>query len=152
MKQFLKLLKPFDYLIILLVIALSFIPSITTYYLYQQSPHSTHSTTATPDTVSGATATKNTAIVKIDGKEVDRFELSGNAPQIEKTYYPHDGQYNIIERKGTAIRVREDNSPDQIAVKTGWVFRPGQVSICLPHGLIIEIHGEMAEDDLVLPK
>ena len=152
MKQFFKLLKPFDYLIIVTVICLSFIPSITTYYVYQQTPTASHSTATAPDTVSGATTTKNTAIVKIDGKEVDRFELSGNAPQIEKTYYPHEGQYNIIERKGTAIRDREDNSPDQIAVKTGWIFRPGQVSICLPHGLIIEIHGEMAEDDLVLPK
>ena len=100
---------------------------------------------------------------------MDRFDLSEDAPHEEKTYYPHPGQYNIIERDGKRIRVREDNSPDQIAVKTSWVGRPGQVSICLPHGLIIEIHGERStggrtdasqstsasssqEEELVLPK
>ena len=33
----------------------------------------------------------------------------------------------------------EDNSPDQIAVRTGWISNPGQTSICLPHKLVISI-------------
>ena len=47
-------------------------------------------------------------------------------------YYPAKGQYNIIEIKDGKIRDREDNSPDQIAVRTGWISNPGQTSICLP--------------------
>ena len=55
------------------------------------------------------------------------------------TLYPAKGQYNIIEVDGERIRDKEDNSPDQIAVHTGWISRIGQQSICLPHKLLIEI-------------
>lgn len=55
------------------------------------------------------------------------------------TLHPHSGEYNIIEVDGTRIRDKEDNTPDQIAVNTGWISKPGQQSICLPHRLIITI-------------
>lgn len=87
------------------------------------------------------------AIVTIDGKEVDQFILSEKTSHQEKTYYPDDDKYNIVEIKGTKIRVKEDNSPDQIAVKTSWIEQPGQVSICLPHRLMIEVKGISADED-----
>lgn len=85
------------------------------------------------------TTTGTIAVIKIDGKEVDRFELNENTKHYEKTYYPGKDKYNIIEMEGTRIRVREDNSPDQIAVRTSWISKVGQTSICLPHKLVIEI-------------
>ncbi|MDO4432915.1 MAG: NusG domain II-containing protein [Aerococcaceae bacterium] len=135
MRAILKHFKPFDYVFIGLAILLSFTPLIATGIFYTNQ----------------ADVATTIAIVKIDGVEVDRFELFEEAPPLEKTYYPHDNQYNIIERNGKYIRVKEDNSPDQIAVMTGWIYKPGQVSICLPHGLVIEIHGQQEEDQLVLP-
>lgn len=135
MKTILKHLKPYDFILIGLAVVLSFTPLIISSIIYANQ-------SAEPQVV---------AIVKIDGKEVDRFILEDGAEHITKTYYPHEGQYNIVERQGKAIRVKEDNSPDQIAVMTGWILKPGQVSICLPHGLVIEILGEIPEDDLVLP-
>lgn len=87
------------------------------------------------------------AIVSIDGKEVDRFELTEKTPHQEVTYYPAKGKYNIIEVDGTKIRVKEDNSPDQIAVRTSWIERPGQMSICLPHKLSIEIKSLTPSED-----
>ncbi|MDO5741962.1 MAG: NusG domain II-containing protein, partial [Vagococcus sp.] len=53
---------------------------------------------------------------------------------------------------GTRIRVKEDNSPDQIAVRTSWISQPGQTSICLPHKLVIEIQGvtDDDEDDMII--
>lgn len=135
MKFILKHLKPFDYILILFAILLSFTPNIVSSLVLS-------SQSEVPAVI---------AIVKIDGQEVDRFELYEGAEQVLKTYYPHEQQYNIIERHGKYIRVKEDNSPDQIAVMTGWISKPGQVSICLPHGLVIEIQGEIPEDDLILP-
>lgn len=82
------------------------------------------------------------AVVKIDGEIVDQFNLSNVSIAFEKTYYPQEGKYNIIEIAHGKIRVKEDNSPDQIAVRTGWISRPGQTSICLPHKLIVEILGK----------
>lgn len=92
------------------------------------------------------------AIVSIDGKEVDRFILNENTKHFEKTYYPGKDKYNIIEMEGSRIRVKEDNSPDQIAVRTGWISKPGQMSICLPHKLMIEIKSQEPsdEDDLII--
>ncbi|HEL2278519.1 TPA: NusG domain II-containing protein [Streptococcus suis] len=138
-KSILKQLKLFDYILIGFTLVLSFLPAIFTY---------THLTT-------DANEAKTIAYVRINGEVVDQFELSKNTPHQEKTYYPNEGQYNIIEVDGERIRVKEDNSPDQIAVMTSWISQPGQLSVCLPHNLLIEIKsvgGESTdEEELILP-
>ncbi|WP_089830251.1 NusG domain II-containing protein [Halolactibacillus halophilus] len=119
-----------DALVILMLLIISFTPLAIFHYSYAQS---------TNDDV--------VAYISIDGDVVDVFTLSESTPYELKTYYPTDNQYNIIEVDGTRIRVKEDNSPDQIAVKTGWISRPGETSICLPHKLIIDIRGEVSTDE-----
>ena len=135
MKAIFKQFRPFDFVIIGLSILLSLTPNIVTAYMY--------GTQSTDQAL--------VAIVNINGQEVDRFELVEGSEQEIKTYHPNPGQYNIIEKDGNQIRIKEDNSPDQVGVKTGWLSRPGQTAICLPHGLIIEVLGTMAEDELILP-
>lgn len=133
--------KPYDYLLILVAIVISFIPLVVTSY-YQSAATSSEALVA---------------VVKINGKVADEFPLKKGGEHQEKTYYPQKGHYNIIEIDGERIRVKEDNSPDQIAVRTGWISQPGQVSVCLPHQLIIEIQGSSGhsyqdnEDELILP-
>lgn len=138
-KSILKQLKLFDYILIGFTLILSFLPAIFTY---------THLTTDENEA-------KTIAYVRINGEVVDQFELSKDTPHQEKTYYPNEGQYNIIEVDGERIRVKEDNSPDQIAVMTSWISQPGQLSVCLPHNLLIEIKsvgGESTdEEELILP-
>ncbi|WP_461197854.1 NusG domain II-containing protein [Enterococcus sp. N249-2] len=123
----LRILRPYDYLIIFLLIVGSFLPLV----LFQ-----TQAQSQTGDRY---------AVIRINGQEVDRFNLDALST-LEKTYYPAQGQYNIIEIDDGRIRVKEDNSPDQIAVKTGWISKNGQTSICLPHKLVIEINQSGAED------
>ncbi|MGQ7373461.1 NusG domain II-containing protein [Streptococcus suis] len=138
-KSILKQLKLFDYILIGFTLILSFLPAIFTY------------TQLTTD----ANEAKTIAYVRINGEVVDQFELSKDTPHQEKTYYPNEGQYNIIEVDGERIRVKEDNSPDQIAVMTSWISQPGQLSVCLPHNLLIEIKSVGGEDtdeeELILP-
>lgn len=138
-KSILKQLKVFDYILIGLTLMLSFTPAIWTY----------------TNLSSKGNQTKIVAYVRINGEVVDEYELSEQTPHQEKTYYPNPGQYNIIEVDGQSIRVKEDNSPDQIAVMTGWISKPGQLSVCLPHNLMIEIKsvgGEQSdEEELILP-
>ncbi|AGG65078.1 hypothetical protein NJAUSS_1617 [Streptococcus suis SC070731] len=138
-KSILKQLKLFDYILIGFTLVLSFLPAIFTY------------TQLTTD----ANEAKTITYVRINGEVVDQFELSKDTPRQEKTYYPNEGQYNIIEVDGERIRVKEDNSPDQIAVMTSWISQPGQLSVCLPHNLLIEIKsvgGENTdEEELILP-
>lgn len=114
-----------DAIVIFTLLIISFTPLAIFHYSYAQS--------ANDEVV---------AYISIDGEVVDTFTLSESTPHELKTYYPAGDQYNIIEVDGTRIRVKEDNSPDQIAVKTGWISHPGETSICLPHKLIIDIRGE----------
>ena len=120
-------MKPQDYFIITAVIMASFVP-----YLLFDTNNDENNNRESTDVI---------AVVKIDGEVVDKFNLSQVNESFEKTYYPQKGKYNIIEVAPGKIRVKEDNSPDQIAVRTGWISRPGEISICLPHKLIVEILG-----------
>jgi len=115
-----------DLILIVLFLLASFLPLV--FFHVQQSNENNVVTT-------------KYAIVKIKGKEVERFDLT-KKQHILKTYYPNKKQYNIIEIYHGRIRVKEDNSPDQIAVRTGWIDTVGQTSICLPHQLIITIEQE----------
>ncbi|RBR28285.1 hypothetical protein EB18_00444 [Enterococcus cecorum] len=115
-----------DLILIVLFLLASFLPLV--FFHVQQSNENNVVTT-------------KYAIVKIKGKEVERFDLT-KKQHILKTYYPNKKQYNIIEIYHGRIRVKDDNSPDQIAVRTGWIDTIGQTSICLPHQLIITIEQE----------
>ncbi|EHG8746939.1 NusG domain II-containing protein [Enterococcus faecium] len=127
MNKTLRLMKPWDYFIITAVIMASFVQ-----YLLFDTNNDENNNRESTDVI---------AVVKIDGEVVDKFNLSQVNESFEKTYYPQKGKYNIIEVAPGKIRVKEDNSPDQIAVRTGWISRPGEMSICLPHKLIVEILG-----------
>lgn len=133
-----KQLKVMDVVIIVFLFIASFIP----YAVFA----------ATQSSEQASNPNEKIAIVSINGKEVDRFVLNEETPHQLKTFYPGKDQYNIIEVDGQRIRVKEDNSPDQVAVKTGWISRAGQTSLCLPHKLMIEIKnsGPTDEEDLII--
>ncbi|MCD5002655.1 NusG domain II-containing protein [Enterococcus saccharolyticus] len=126
--------KPLDIVLICGLILCSFLPHFLFIHYQKQEP-------LTNDNA-------RYAVIRIDGKEVDRFNLD-TQKNMEKTYHPTDEQYNIIQIKDGKIRVREDNSPDQIAVKTGWISTNGETSICLPHKLVIEVQQKNAKDAFV---
>jgi hypothetical protein len=138
-KRYKKLVKPLDVVIIIVLMVGSFIP----YMIFNRQNFLIDKDSTI------------IAIISINGKEIKQVELSKETENQEFTFYPADGQYNIIEVDGTKIRNKEDNSPDQIAVKTGWISKPGETSICLPHKLIIEvkaIHSDKdSENDLIIP-
>ena len=123
-------IKPWDIIIISILVVASFVPTIVFALSF--------------DNAESGNSVKY-AVVKIDGKEVERFDLDEISSKMV-TYYPSDTQYNIVEIQEGKIRVKEDNSPDQIAVRTGWISEPGQTSICLPHRLVITIEQEGQSD------
>lgn len=136
MRKILRKMKVFDFILIGIVVVASFIPPLYTYFTY----HSANANGETP-----------IALVKVNGEVVDRYPLVANGQHVVKTYYPHEGQYNIIEVDQARIRIKEDNSPDQIGVRTGWISRPGQTAVCLPHHVVVEVTGAYQADDVILP-
>ena len=126
MKNIRKMVRRFDIIIIPLLILLSFLPSI----IFARNNTSDESGNIVY------------AIVSINGEEVDRFQLTGNTENQLIEYNPSPGKYNIIEIDGERIRNKEDNSPQQISVRTGWIDSPGETSLNIPHKLLIEIKSE----------
>lgn len=123
-------MKPLDAVIIVCLFVASFIPHIV---------YGVHLSTIDEDA-------KTIATVKIAGEEVYSVELSEETPHELMTFYPSDDQYNIVEVDGTRIRNKEDNSPDQLGVRKGWISRPGETVVVLPHKLIIEIQSKSSDE------
>jgi len=94
------------------------------------------------------------AIITQDGKVIREVDLTGHTENEQFMIKGKGKQYNLIEVENEQIRIKEDNSPDQIGVKMGWKGIPGQTIICLPHKVLIEIVAEkpeeMEEDGVIL--
>lgn len=137
-KKLMRMVKPFDIIIVFLLLILSFLPVVI--FAAQEAK------TVNSDVY---------AVISIDGEEVERFLLTGNEEHKLITYYPAPGKYNIVEIDGERVRNKEDNSPQQIAVQRDWIQSPGQTSINLPHRLLIGIVNENQEDlevDVIVSK
>ena len=137
-----KMIRPFDIILIVFFLLVSFIP--VGIFTWQQF-HVPESAILI-------------AVVTISGVEVDRFELNKNAQHII-TYTEEHGltgnQYNVVEVDGLRIRVQRDNSPDQVGVNMGWISRVGQTIVVLPHRFLIRIEVEDSQgdedDEIIIP-
>lgn len=78
--------------------------------------------------------------IQVNGEEVERMEF---APSEEPIYKEMQTQYgrNLIEAGQDYVRIVEADCPDKLDVLQGKITRPGQVIVCLPNRLILEIRG-----------
>lgn len=78
--------------------------------------------------------------VQVDGKEYKKIifdkAIIGKTIAIETEF-----GYNLIEIGDEEVRVIEASCPDEIDVKQGTISMPGEVIVCLPNRLVIEIKG-----------
>lgn len=124
------MVKPFDILIIMILILFSFLPLAL--FSKQETVNSDSDLYA---------------VISIDGTEVERILLTGNKDHELLLFYPGPDKYNIVEIDGERIRNKEDNSPQQIAVKRDWIQNAGETSINLAHRFLIEIVSEEPADN-----
>ncbi|MTI68775.1 MAG: NusG domain II-containing protein [Firmicutes bacterium] len=78
--------------------------------------------------------------VEVNGKEYKKISLGANmeGKTIEvKTEYG----FNKIEIGKNKVRMIESDCHDQLCVKQGWINAPGNVVVCLPNRLVIELEG-----------
>jgi len=122
LKDFAKnsLLRPWDGIIVVILILLSFAPVLVF-------------------SLNRTTSSTQEAVLSVDGKELKTFDLSDNSQSYTYRYEDKDGDYNLIEVKGNRIRIKEANCGDQICVRRGWIDESGETIVCLPHKLLIEI-------------
>ncbi|MRH44552.1 hypothetical protein GH741_18055 [Aquibacillus halophilus] len=136
MRNYLKIMKPFDVVIIILLVLISFVP--LSIFSVIQAKHD-------GDDVVAVISQNGTVI-----KEINLSEHTGNNQFLIKG---KGNQYNIMEVDGDRIRIKEDNSPDQVGVKMGWKSKPGETIVCLPHKLFVELKSENIDqfnDDVII--
>lgn len=110
--------------LILLLLCLATALSFGVKYIYEHNPD-------------GGT---KTAVIYKNGRVYQRINLAGAAAGEFIVNGP-DGHYNIVEVRDGQIRVRASDCPHQICVNTGWLSRPGQMSVCLPNRLKVVVEG-----------
>lgn len=76
-------------------------------------------------------------VIEVDGKEYKTLPLHGNATIPVKI----DNKYNFIEIIDSKVHIEDANCPDKLCVKDGFISKPGQVLVCLPHKVLVGIKG-----------
>jgi len=70
------------------------------------------------------------------------IDLSAVSEPYTKTFRTGNGGYNVVEVRRGMIRVVEANCPEQIDVRQGWISRPYQSIVCLPHRFVITLYSQ----------
>lgn len=84
----------------------------------------------------------NTADVYIDDKLVQTIDLSVDD---EYTFQTDKGS-NTVEVRNGAVSMKSADCPDKVCVRMGTKNRNGETITCLPHKLVIEVHGVQEQE------
>ena len=84
----------------------------------------------------------NTADVYIDDKLVQTIDLSVDD---EYTFQTDKGS-NTVEVRNGAVSMKSADCPDKVCVRMGTKNRNGATITCLPHKLVIEVHGGQEQE------
>ena len=87
-----------------------------------------------------ARSTPSQAVVSVGGNAWRTLDLRRDG------VYPVElsGGHLVVEVAGGAVRVREADCPDQVCVLTGWISVPGDMIVCVPHRVVIQVTGDAA--------
>lgn len=88
------------------------------------------------------------AIITQNGTLLHKIDLNNVDIPYEFVVLADEHHYNTIYVEKNQIRVMDANCPDKLCVKSGILSHTGDIAVCLPHGLFIEIlEGEAGEID-----
>ncbi len=119
-------MKKLDFVIIVILILLSFVPELVFALRFQGKYLKTY------------------AEIKVNGTVYKDIQLS--AGLSESFTVKTDAGENKVEIKDGKVRIADADCPDKICIKAGAVSKPGQILVCLPHKLIVEIKGDAVND------
>lgn len=128
-----RIFKKLDIVIIVVLLVLSFIPEIVFGYKFRKEYNSTY------------------AEITVGGKLYKRIPLSAHRGEEEFVIATDHGD-NVVTVKDDSITISEADCSDQVCVQVGYIKKPGQNIVCLPHRVMIEIYGESDDDDdIIIP-
>ena len=88
-----------------------------------------------------------TAVVTVDGTEVERIELDCLNNAVERVYSGGGYTLRVSMAPDGGVRVEEADCPTQDCVHTGTITRTGQSIVCLPARIIIRLEGGTVDKD-----
>ncbi|WDV46244.1 NusG domain II-containing protein [Clostridiaceae bacterium M8S5] len=86
----------------------------------------------------------NIVKITVDGKLYREIKLKDN--NNEKIVIEKNGHKNIIDITGNEVRMIQANCSDKVCIKMGAISEPGEMIVCLPNKVIIEIQGDKKKD------
>ncbi len=85
--------------------------------------------------------------IQVNGEEIMTIifddTVVGKTIPIETEY-----GYNLIEIGDGKVRVIEADCPDQLDVKQGYISDVGEIIVCLPNRLVVEVKGIGEKTDI----
>ncbi len=86
-----------------------------------------------------------TAIIEQDGKVIRKIDLDSLKG---KTEIDLSGEYStVVIAENGRVSISSSTCRDKVCVKTGWLTKIGQSSVCLPNRVVVRIAGENSEFD-----
>lgn len=83
-------------------------------------------------------------LIKHDGVVIKSYPFT---QKTDETYvYEENGERNVVQIKDGLVSMIDADCRDQICVKTASISKNGEIIVCLPHKLTVEIFSEQAVD------
>ncbi|WP_055669344.1 NusG domain II-containing protein [Desnuesiella massiliensis] len=122
------MIKKWDIIIVVALLVLSFIPEV----------------------VFGIVSKKNYdavyAEVSVNGKLHKKIRIDNHKGTDNYTVKNEYG-INVIQVKDNKVAIIEADCPDKVCEKPGFIQKPGETLVCLPHRLVVEIKGNSIDQD-----
>lgn len=136
MSRYYQMIRRWDIIIILMLILISLLP-IAVFSYYQAEGIDENSTFI--------------AVISVNNEVVDQITLTGHVGKETFDIKPTEQETNTIELIDETIRIKGATCSDQICVRTGFISKPGETIVCLPHKLLIEIETMNGKtDDIII--
>jgi len=84
----------------------------------------------------------NIAVIKREGKVIKTIDLNKVVKPEEFTFKTANGHFNTILVNHNSISIKDADCPHKECVKSGVISKPGEMIVCLPFKLIININGQ----------
>lgn len=83
--------------------------------------------------------------IDVDGKLYKTYPLVNHEETIEiKTKLGE----NFIEIKDGKVHILDADCPDKVCIKDGYISEPGQILVCLPNKVVVEVKGRVTTQEL----
>ena len=93
----------------------------------------------------GRKTDKPTAVITVDGKEVNRIDLASAEDEV---FTLNTKPVVTLEIKDNKIRFINSLCPDNTCEKCGFLESTGDTAACVPASVVITIQGENSSDNL----